>query len=400
MFHIPCVIAFSPQALGQAKQLLYVANKEVRLVHKSMSDWLTDEEASGDLFVEQIPGHEVLAQWCLDNLDDPFSVGHLAYHCCFAGMQKELRELFMSFKWLQKAASGLLARDMDTFYAEDGEEMDSELRVTVAAVRLSERALKFDRKELASQLIGRIRDVKHPIVAQAMEFNHSKGFLVPVTPTLTPADTALRNVLVGHTERIHEMTFSPDSKLLVSGSDDNTVGVWSVDTGELLRTITAHSDWVNGVDFHPEQGLVATASDDGTARVFRVVTGEEIKVLRPLDTTLVSDYTKGRSVSFSKAEGECLLAVGWINGMVDFYRVDDDFSAIGTWNPKREKEDEVGKVKRRVARDEPWENLDHTIPRKGTSLSTLDWSPAMVCVYVCNMYMCSFCICVFVICTE
>jgi WD40 repeat protein len=354
-----------------------VANKEVRLVHKSMSDWLTDEESSGDLFVEQDPGHAVLAQWCLSNLTDPFSIQHLAYHCCLAGLQKELRKLVLDFNWLQSSASGLLARDMDAFYSEYGEEMDPELRVVVAAVRLGERALKFDRMELASQLIGRIRDARHPMVVQAMDVKHPNGSLVPVTPTLTHADTALRNVLVGHTEQITQLALSPDGKLLVSGSHDNSVGVWSVETGELIRTITAHTDWVNSVDFHPAHGLVATASDDGTARVFRVATGEEIQVLTPLDATLSRDYAKGKCVRFSRAKGKSILAVGWVGGLVDFYLVDDDFAPVGTWNVMRPKQDEVGKVDATGKKDRgPVKDL--TIPRKQASLYSMDWSPASV----------------------
>ena len=39
------------------------------------------------------------------------------------------------------------------------------------------------------------------------------------------------NTLRGHSDYVRSVTFSPDGKFLASGSDDNTVKLWSVDGG-------------------------------------------------------------------------------------------------------------------------------------------------------------------------
>ena len=56
-------------------------------------------------------------------------------------------------------------------------------------------------------------------------------------------------VLAGHTDSILALAFSPNGKLLVSGSSDETVRLWDVETGKLLSTREEHTGPVNAVAF-------------------------------------------------------------------------------------------------------------------------------------------------------
>ena len=56
-------------------------------------------------------------------------------------------------------------------------------------------------------------------------------------------------VLAGHTDSVLAVAFSPNGKLLVSGSSDETVRLWDADTGELLRTREEHAGPINAVAF-------------------------------------------------------------------------------------------------------------------------------------------------------
>ena len=40
----------------------------------------------------------------------------------------------------------------------------------------------------------------------------------------------------GHSNDINSVCFSPDGKLIASGSDDNTIKLWNVKDGALIRT--------------------------------------------------------------------------------------------------------------------------------------------------------------------
>ncbi len=47
-------------------------------------------------------------------------------------------------------------------------------------------------------------------------------------------------IVPGHGGEVRSVVFSPDGKILASGSRDNTVKLWDSQTGALLRTITGH----------------------------------------------------------------------------------------------------------------------------------------------------------------
>jgi len=69
------------------------------------------------------------------------------------------------------------------------------------------------------------------------------------------------------------MAFSPNGKLVVSGSHDHTVRVWDAATGSSLYTLEGHSDWVNAVAFSADGKLVASGSDDSTVRLWDTARG-------------------------------------------------------------------------------------------------------------------------------
>ena len=47
--------------------------------------------------------------------------------------------------------------------------------------------------------------------------------------------------LKGHLANINSVVFSPDGKLLASGSDDDTIRLWDAHTGGLKNTLIEHS---------------------------------------------------------------------------------------------------------------------------------------------------------------
>jgi WD40 repeat protein len=62
-------------------------------------------------------------------------------------------------------------------------------------------------------------------------------------PTIEPiqSSNSIRHHLVGHTDKVLRISFSPDGKTIASGSFDETVKLWSID-GRLLKTLTGHKD--------------------------------------------------------------------------------------------------------------------------------------------------------------
>jgi WD40 repeat protein len=67
--------------------------------------------------------------------------------------------------------------------------------------------------------------------------------------------------LEGHSDWIRSVAFSPDAKLVASGSDDETVRLWEAATGAPYgEPLKGHSGWVRSVAFSPD-GKLVTVSD-------------------------------------------------------------------------------------------------------------------------------------------
>jgi len=86
-------------------------------------------------------------------------------------------------------------------------------------------------------------------------------------------------VQVGHTREIGEVAFSPDGKTFASGSNDNTIKLWSVDGGREIKTLSGHADWVWAVAFSSDKKTLASGSLDKTIKLWNVETGQEIMTL-------------------------------------------------------------------------------------------------------------------------
>jgi WD40 repeat protein len=70
--------------------------------------------------------------------------------------------------------------------------------------------------------------------------------------------------------RVTSVAFSPNGKQVVSGSDDKSVKLWSIETGTAaaLSTMTRHSDTVSSVAFSADGRWVMSGSSDKTIRLW------------------------------------------------------------------------------------------------------------------------------------
>ena len=103
----------------------------------------------------------------------------------------------------------------------------------------------------------------------------------------------------GHTGSINCLAVLPDGRI-VSGSCDNTIRIWSPDTGDCLRTLKGHTKQVSCVAVLPD-GRIVSGSYDNYIRIWNADTGECLQTLEghTLWVKCVTALPDGRIVSGS-----------------------------------------------------------------------------------------------------
>ncbi len=98
--------------------------------------------------------------------------------------------------------------------------------------------------------------------------------------------------LEGHHGGVTAVAFSPNGKTLATGSDDDTVRLWDIDTGVSNQCFEGHTEDITAVGFSFDGKLLASGSNDGTVRLWNALTGSHEQT--------VNVRSSVRSLSFSE----------------------------------------------------------------------------------------------------
>ena len=118
--------------------------------------------------------------------------------------------------------------------------------------------------------------------------------------------------LAGHTRSVEIMVFSPDGTKLASVGWDNSIRLWDVRTGKAAHTFVGHTRSVESVAFSPDGTKLASAAWDRTIRLWDVRTGIGLHNLWLYPDSVIA-------VTFSP-DGSTLA--GWRSGAIRLWTVE------------------------------------------------------------------------------
>lgn len=142
--------------------------------------------------------------------------------------------------------------------------------------------------------------------------------LAPV-PTISTAHLTYN----AHLRAVNTVMWSPDGKDIASSTSgagiapvraNNSVKVWDATTGQTILTFTQQDDKneVNAVAWSPDSKRIATGSDDETVRIWEVATGHTDLIYR--------------------GHGNIVLAVAWSPDGKEIASSDQN-GAVRVWQP-------------------------------------------------------------------
>ncbi|MEO5947377.1 MAG: caspase family protein [Chitinophagaceae bacterium] len=155
----------------------------------------------------------------------------------------------------------------------------------IAAI-LSNKSIKLwsvsKNKFIGSPLVvtDKIKNIKFSTDSKLLATGSSKGDIA----IFQLVNGSKQVELIGHRKDISALEFSPDGSLLISASQDETFKVWNTSTGDLMKTITGHKDYFRfsspfylaNIQFSSDGKFFLTSSGGGMTKKWETKTLTEL----------------------------------------------------------------------------------------------------------------------------
>jgi serine/threonine protein kinase len=87
------------------------------------------------------------------------------------------------------------------------------------------------------------------------------------------------NTLSGHSSWVTSVAISPNGQTIVSGSLDDKIKIWHLQTGEQAQTLSGHSKAINTLAISPNGQILVSGGDDRTIKIWNLLTGNQLRTL-------------------------------------------------------------------------------------------------------------------------
>jgi WD40 repeat protein len=178
------------------------------------------------------------------------------------------------------------------------------------------------------QKITKLKEQSNLGVIRALAWSPDNQFLAIATDTtFVLYDENLEllpHIFKGHSGQIKALEFSPNGKQIASGSDDGTIRLWQVNTGDTVAVLrfTSHiyeeglAIPVFSLGFSPNGGLLAAGSEyESVIHIWDTTTYQQIYSLK-------ANHEFVASIEFS-LDGNLLVASGGNDPAIYVWKLDD-----------------------------------------------------------------------------
>ena len=125
-----------------------------------------------------------------------------------------------------------------------------------------------------------------------------------------PLKFRLEHTLTQHSGSIHGLEIASERGILVSGSYDQTVKQWDLQTGDLLHSCYDDTGSINAIAVHEQGGFIASGGGDGMIILWELGSDKKLGLL-------VGNLSSLESIAISKS-GE-IIAAGCADGSIKIW---------------------------------------------------------------------------------
>jgi hypothetical protein len=176
----------------------------------------------------------------------------LPWHLKEGGRATELRQLLFNFDWLQAKLEATVPNALIADYNYLGGE--EEFRLIQSAIQLSAHVLARDHRQLAGQLIGRLLDIGRTEIEALLKQAAEKApmpWLRPLRASLSPPRDRFF-FPYSHRGEMSSVAITPDGRRAISTSYHNTLHIWDLEFGLLVRRFEGLTKDVRGIAITPD----------------------------------------------------------------------------------------------------------------------------------------------------
>ncbi|MEM9091561.1 MAG: serine/threonine-protein kinase [Cyanobacteria bacterium P01_F01_bin.53] len=131
----------------------------------------------------------------------------------------------------------------------------------------------------------------------------------PAPPQPKPAPFSLNNTLSGHQSTVWSVIFSADENALISGSEDTTIKIWNLNTGEVEKTLAENNAAIRTIQKSFDGTTLMSGGADGTLTVWSLPIGEPLRSQQAHDATIWSIEVHPNGQQFATASSDQTVKV-------------------------------------------------------------------------------------------